>query len=228
MTFSNFLRPLAVYAMSAAMLVSLACSMSASSGHADSPIAESAEQIEPLGAGDRAPRFGVRDLNGKRVDFDPTELDRPVLVITFRGGWCPYCNLYLADLRHVMPEIEALDVDVLFLSGDRPEQLYASLEQQTREEIDGLGYTILSDADANAAVALGIAFRAGKGLARRLENRGNDIGASALSRHGVLPVPAVFAIDADGVIRFAFTNPNYKQRLPADELLTVATRYAGT
>ena len=43
-----------------------------------------------------------------------------------------------------------------------------------------------------------------------------------MSRHGVLPVPSVFAIDRGGVIAFAYSNPDYKIRVPADELLSVA------
>ena len=40
--------------------------------------------------------------------------------------------------------------------------------------------------------------------------------------HGVLPVPAVYAIDTTGIIRFDFVEPDYKVRLPSDELLAVA------
>ena len=43
-----------------------------------------------------------------------------------------------------------------------------------------------------------------------------------MQRHGVLPVPAVYAIGTDGVIAFAFADPDYKVRLPADELLAVS------
>ncbi len=221
MTTSKILRPFAVYTMSALLLLSLACSMTARSGHADSPIAESATDVQPLRSGEAAPRFVVRDVNGKRVDFDPAELERPAVIITFRGGWCPYCNLHLSELRHVMAELTALDVNVMFLSGDRPDQLYASLDDQTQDDVDGLGYRILSDADANAAIALGIAFRSKADLAQRLTLRGNDIADSSLGRHGVLPVPAVFVIDADGVIRYAYANADYKMRLPGDELLAV-------
>jgi hypothetical protein len=38
-----------------------------------------------------------------------------------------------------------------------------------------------------------------------------------------VPVPSVFAIGRDGVIAFAYTNPDYEVRLPADELLAEST-----
>ena len=121
-----------------------------------------------------------------------------------------------------MPQISAKGVDVLFLSGDRPDQLYATLERETRDDIDGLEYTILSDADAQAAIALGIAFRASQRTIDRRREKGQDVDDSSMTRHGVLPVPAVYAVGTDGVIAFAFAEPDYKVRLPADELLAVA------
>jgi len=222
------LRPAIITSTAASMLLALACSSAIQRGHADVPIAETADEIRPLGAGDPAPRFTVRSVDGERVDFEPSRLDRPVVVIMFRGGWCPYCNIYLSELRHVMPEIDELDIDVLFLSGDRPAILYDSLKDETREDIDGLGYRILSDADANAAIAFGIAFRTASTMAERMRAHDIDIEASSISRHGVLPVPAVFAIDGDGMIRYAYTNADYKVRLPADEVLAVARELAGS
>ena len=204
------------------LALSLVCSMSIREGHADVPVAATAADIEPLHAGDEAPRFTVETVEGKGFDFDPGKLERPAVVIVFRGGWCPWCNMHLSELRHVVPEIDALGVDVLFLSGDRPNLLYDSLGDETRDDIAGLGYTILSDANASAAVAFGIAFRAPENTILRRQEKGQDIEASSMALHGVLPVPSVFAIDTDGRIRFAYSNADYKVRLPADELLEVA------
>ena len=219
-------RTVAVSLLPLALITSLVCSLAGQYGHADSPIAESADDVSPLRAGQPAPRFTVRTVGDENFDFDPRELERPAIIITFRGGWCPYCNLHLSELRSVVPEISDMDVDVLFLSGDRPDQLYKSLSDETQDDIDGLGYTILSDANANAAIALGIAFRAPDRYLEVLPERGNDIEGSSMTRHGVLPVPAVYAIDRTGTIAYAFVNADYKVRLPADDLLAVAEEIA--
>jgi len=215
------------YIFFAAILgVSLLCSTLIQAGHADVPIAASAEAIEPLQKGDPAPRFFVAALDGEAVDFNPAILERPVILLTFRGGWCPYCNVYLSDMRDAIPEIAEMGVDVIFLSGDRPELLFSSLQDETQADIAGLGYTILSDANAQAAIALGIAFHAAEGAVERRLARGDDIADSSMTRHGVLPVPSVFAIDKSGVIQFAYTNADYRVRLPADELMAVASEIA--
>ena len=208
------------------LLASLLSSMSIHAGHADSPIAVSAEHIQPIKAGEQAPRFFVETIDGAPFEFDPAALSKPAIIITFRGGWCPYCNFHLSELRHVIPKIRGAGVDVLFLSGDRPEILYAGLEQETREDVEGLDFQILSDANANAAIALGIAFTVDPDYIDKLIVHDKDIAESSITRRGVLPVPAVFAIDADGMVAFAHTNPDYKVRLPADELLSVATGLA--
>ena len=204
------------------LAMSLACSLSIRQGHADSPIASDAASIQPLVAGDAAPEFIVKDVNGENFVFDPQKLERPVILIAFRGGWCPYCNMHLSELRQVIPELQQRGIDVYFLSGDRPAQLVAGLRPETRDDVSALGYTLLSDASATAAMALGIAFRADSSLAERLTGRGRDIEGSSLVGAGLLPVPAVFAITADGRIAYAYTNADYKVRLPADELKAVA------
>ena len=208
------------------LLVSLACSTAMRYGHADTPIAATADQVRPLGIGDRAPRFVVENVDSSAFDFDPEKLDKPVMLLVFRGGWCPYCNVYLSDMRHVIPEIRALGIDVLFLSGDRPELLHASLEQQTRDDIAGLDYTILSDANAQASIALGIAFRAAQRTIDYVNGKGDGYRESSMERHGLLPVPAVFAIGRDGAIAYSYINPDYKIRLPADELMAAARAIA--
>jgi peroxiredoxin len=206
--------------------VSLVCVLTFQASHADSTIAESADLVNPVRAGEHAPAFVVRTADGEDFAFTPDTLEKPVVLISFRGGWCPFCNMHLSELRTVIPEISAMGVDVMFLSGDRPEMLYTSLAADTQEDIAGLDYKIYSDADAQAAIALGIAFKASDRLIDGRKKKGQDIDESSILVHGALPVPAVYAIDQSGVIRFDFVEADFKVRLPADELLAVAKELA--
>ncbi len=179
-------------------------------------------EVDPVGVGDAAPAFTVREVDGTDFDFDPAALENPVLLITFRGGWCPYCNGQLAGLREVLPEIRDGGIDVLFLSADRPEILYSSLQQDTQDSIDGLAYHILSDANLDAARALGIAYRVPDDTLETYESRGRDMGSSSIALHSALPLPAVFIVDTDGDVAFAYSNPDIRVRLPADQVLEAA------
>jgi peroxiredoxin len=220
------IRSLISASLVAALFLSLIYSSAMRQGHADVPIAASADEVQPLQVGDPAPRFIVETVDSEPFDFDPKKLEKPVVVLAFRGGWCPYCNMHLLEIRHIIPEIRDMGIDVLFLSGDRSELLYESLEVETQADIDGLDYTILSDADAQAAIAFGIAFQVADRTTDYVKNKGDGYTASSMERHGVLPVPAVFAIGKDGVIAYAYVNADYKVRLPADDLLAVAKTIA--
>lgn len=181
-----------------------------------------AEDISPKQVGDHAPAFTVRTVDGEPYRFDPDNLKRPTILISFRGGWCPYCNMHLSELRHVIPELKADGFDVLFLSNDRPELLYESLKNETRESIEGRDYEILSDADLNAARALGTAYAVSEALIGRRHTKGDDIEESSIAKYKALAVPAVLVIDQSGEISFVYANPNYKVRLSAEELTQAA------
>ena len=215
-------RTLVLTALALTLAFSLITSSSIRYGHADVPVAETAADIQPLSVGDPAPRFSVETIANERFDFDPRKLERPAILVSFRGGWCPFCNMHLSELRHVIPAINDMGVDVLFLSGDRSELLLDSLSRETQDDIEGFGYTLLSDANAQAAIALGIAFKASDRTIQRRVERRDDIERSSMERHGVLPVPAVFAINRQGIIEYAHANPDYKIRMSADDLLAAA------
>jgi len=191
-------------------------------GVADGALPATAEEISPLQAGDRAPAFTVRTVGNEPYLFDPDNLERPTIIITFRGGWCPYCNMHMSDLRHVIPELKASGYDILFLSNDRPELLYESLKKETQESIDSLDYEILSDADLNAANAFGTAFTVSDRLIQRRNEKGDDIEESSIDKYKALAVPAVVLVDTSGEIKYFYANPDYKVRLSADELKQAA------
>lgn len=183
-------------------------------GAARAEIAASAEETNPLTAGGEAPAFTARNADGSDFVFDPSALERPALLIFYRGGWCPYCNSHLAELRHVVPELEERGMDVYFLSADSP----ANLSSALKGEAEGLDYTLLSDARLGAAEAFGLAFRMSDDYYQRAKDYGLDLEEASGETHHALPVPAVYVIDTNGVVRFAHSEPDYTQRLGNDEL----------
>ncbi len=197
-------------------------SLSANSSFAQfqrTDIHDEASQVQPLLPGMKAAAFDVLDVQGEPVHFDPESLDKPLVLTFFRGGWCPYCNLHLAELRKAEFELKALGFDVWFISIDQPDVLYESLQQPD------IGYTILSDSKLSATRAFGLAFRVPDELVERYLEWNIDLEAASGENHHVLPAPATFIIGKDGVIQFQYTNPVYKVRLHPDVLLAAARAY---
>jgi peroxiredoxin len=172
-------------------------------------------KVSPVAVGAAAPPFIAREVDGKPYRFNPHALKKPVLMIFYRGGWCPYCNLHLKDLQSVEPKIRALGYEVLFLSTDKPELLYSSLKEK-------VSYHIVSDADMDAARAMGVAYRIDDKTYQMMKDHGLDLETTQGTTSRELPVPSVFIIDRRGKVRFRHYNADYKVRLPAAGVLSAA------
>lgn len=177
-------------------------------------------KVVPLAVGAPAPTFSVRTAQGEVRKFDARSFHKPAVLIFYRGGWCPYCNRHLGALKRVEPDIRKLGFDLLFLSADRPERLYASLSEPD------IHYTLLSDAEMSASRAFGVAYRLDDAALAKYGEYGVDLEAASGQKHHELPVPAVFIVDTHGVIRFVYANPDYTVRIAPDDLLAAARRVA--
>ncbi len=182
-------------------------------------IHSSADQVQPLLAGMKAPDFTVRDVEGKAFEFKAGQQDKPVVLTFFRGGWCPYCNLHLSEMRLAETQLEEMGFNIWFISIDKPELLLESLADPD------IGYTIYSDSSLDATRAFGIAFHVNDEMNKRLMSFNIDLEKASGETHHVLPAPATYIIGSDGIINFAYINPDYKVRLHPDVLLAAAKAY---
>ncbi len=178
-------------------------------------------RVAPLTVGTTIPAVTVRNPDGSERTFGPRTLAKPTVLIFYRGGWCPYCNAHLGELKTAEPTLLELGYDLVFMSADQPDLLYSSLKEPD------IHYTLLSDARMSAARAYGVAFRVDDATVAKYKGYGIDLEAASGETHHELPVPAVFIIDRKGVIRFVYANPDYKVRLSSNALLAEARRLAG-
>lgn len=179
-------------------------------------IAADASEVMPLLAGMAAPEFTIRQADGTPYTFAAGARAKPVIVTFYRGGWCPYCNRYLWEMRDAEQALLDLGYEMLFISADRPEKLKEVLEES------GLQYTLLADNDLVAARAFGIAFRVSDDYFSKLLAHDIDLEDASGRDHHALPVPAVFVIGADGIIDFQYLNPDYTVRVDPDVLVAAA------
>ena len=179
----------------------------------------SADQVQPLLPGMKAPDFNVRDVEGNAFEFKAGQQDKPVVLTFFRGGWCPYCNLHLSEMRLAEKQLAEMGFDIWFISIDKPELLLESLDDPD------IGYTIYSDSSLDATRAFGLAFRVDDELNKRYLTHNIDLEKASGETHHVLPAPATYIIGNDGIINFAYIHPNYKVRLHPDVLLAAAKAY---
>ena len=184
----------------------------------DAGVASDAISAKPLAVGAKAPEAVLADADGKPVKMSALLAEGPALVIFTRGGWCPYCTTQLGKLATIEGDLKAAGYRIVALTHDAPEFLKADAAKAK------IGYMLLSDAAGEAARAFGVAFRVDDGTrSKYLEKYKLDLDKRAGGRTDhVLPMPAAFVIDKAGVIRYAYSNPDYAVRVDAAELLNAA------
>lgn len=176
----------------------------------------SAMELRPLMIGQPIPDTELKTAAGKTFDLQAAVQEQPVVLIFYRGGWCPFCNAHLGQLQEAAPQLRELGYQIIGISPDRPEELQKSLGKGS------LSYTLLSDSSMAAAKAFGIAFEVDAPMLKKLASYNIDIEAASGETHHLLPVPSVFIVGSDGIIDFSYANPDYKTRLAPEVLLAAA------
>jgi len=183
----------------------------------------SAEETQPLQVGDAMPAFTVQAVDGATVPFAAGIRAKPIMMVTYRGGWCPFCNVHLEELQDIVPELTNNGMEVFFFSGDRAEVLYSGLKDGAKAVSEEKQYTIYSDANTEAASALGIAFKLpDEQAARMIDSPRRDLADGSIAKHGALSVPSVFIIGTSGKVEFVHTDPDYRVRISNEDLLAAA------
>ena len=179
-----------------------------------SQVAEKAEDISPLLIGEEMPSVEIISINGESESLSDIVARQRSVVLFYRGGWCPFCNMHLSAVGQLEKEIRELGYQVIAISPDSPEKLKSTMDKGK------LKYALYSDSDGTLIKAMGLAFKARERQKEKLSNYSNN------KNPGILPVPALFVIDIDGTILFEYISPKYKQRIKPDLLLSVLKHFS--
>src|SRR5277367_2112932 len=114
-------------------------------------------QAEPvataLKVGDSIPDVTLRTVDNQEVKLRTLVAEKPTVLIFFRGGWCPFCNAHLSSLLGIEQELNKEGVQLVAIGMDQPSKLRETMLH------DKLDYLLLSDSDASAVKAFGIAYK---------------------------------------------------------------------
>jgi peroxiredoxin len=184
-------------------------------------IPDSSEKVAPLLVGAPIPAIVFRKLDESPFDLRKAAAEKPMIIIFYRGGWCPFCNVHLGQLQKIQSDLIKLGYQLIAVSPDRPEKLRSTAEKQN------LHYTLVSDSEAEGMKGFGIAFRVNDQTFDRYKNELEiDLENYSGSKHHILPAPAVFIVGKNGKILFQYVNPDFKVRLHPEILLAAAKAYA--
>jgi len=167
-----------------------------------------------LQVGTTAPDFTGETYRGTTVRLSDLYLNGPVVLIFYRGAWCPYCNLHLKAFQGKFTEFKDLGVTILAVSVDKPQ--YA---QKTVQD-DALGFEVISDPGAEILEKYNVIYRVPPDLANKYLNEYKiDLQIHSGRNDHIIAVPATYVIDKTGKIVFAYTNEDYKVRTQPQEII---------
>jgi len=182
--------------------------------------AESVKNLEPktgIPVGWIAPAAELKDKDGKTVKLADLYAKGPTVIAFYRGGWCPFCVRQLSDWREYESEFEQAGINLVFITPEAVDNVASSIEKTETP------YTVLSDTDQHASSLFNVIFRLDGSTVSRYKGYGIDLEAWNANAEWSLPVPGVFVIDTDGVVRWSYVNENYQERADVEEVLEVAS-----
>jgi len=166
-------------------------------------LAQDWEWAPDFAIGDTIPHLQAQDQNGDLREFrDLVGENGLVLLLSRSFDWCPYCISQLQQLAEAAPRFSALGIGIATMT-------YDSLEILKNTELDyDTSFALLRDEDTQYFTALGVL------------NNNYEPGSRA---YGIAE-PGIFLLDTNGIIRFKFSEEDYRVRPDLDGVLAAAAQ----
>ena len=183
----------------------------------DRSIADFLDQGVPtdsIKAGDVLEPFSLADATGTPVSLHEIVESGPAVIVFYRGGWCPYCNLALRTYQQeLLPQLGAFGARLVAISPQSPDESLSTAEKAA------LDFTVLSDPASRLADRIGIAFEQADDVLAAQRKLGLDL--SKVNAEGAvrLPRPTVLVIDQDRTVRFVDVQPDYTSRTEVSDII---------
>lgn len=168
-------------------------------------------EVNPVEVGSTVPDVALDKADGSEIQLRELVAEKDTVIIFYRGSWCPYCTRHLAALGQVESQLLEKGYQIIAISPDNVKNVGESSSE--------FNYTLYSDSEMEVASAFGLAFKVDARMRKKLESYNIDIESASSQKHHLLPVPAVYIVGKDGIIKFRHFNPDYKKRLSAEDIL---------
>jgi peroxiredoxin len=175
----------------------------------------SGDAPQGLQVGDQLASFELPNQLGQTISLDELQGDSNIVISFYRGGWCPYCNIELCVLQQALPGFKSHGARLIAISPQLPDESMSTAEKNE------LSFPVLSDAGNKVAREFGLVFTLSEQLRPLYESFNIDLPATNGDKSFELPIPATFIIDSDGVVKGAFVNADYKQRMDPSDIINV-------
>ena len=167
-----------------------------------------------LDIGEKAPSIIGVDQFDQAINSAEFLKDQKVLLVFYRGNWCPYCRKHLASLQE---NLETLTKKGLFVIVVTPEKV-----ERTKETTTNLNatFSIIHDVDNKIMNDYKVSFDVNKqNVTSYFGFTQKKIEAYNAENNNTLPVPATYLIDTDGKIIYVHYNPDHHERSDFQDII---------
>ena len=172
------------------------------------------EKPEGLFINSKAPDFKATDQSGNEIRLKDVLKDSVVVLIFYRGQWCPYCNKQLKKLEDSLQLIKEKGARLIAITPEKPEFISKTIEKTKAS------FPLLYDKEMKIMKAYGVAFEVDERTVSRYKNADIDLVTANGHKDKVyLPVPAVYIINKEGTIVYRFFDTDYKKRASVEVIL---------
>lgn len=179
-----------------------------------SSIVNAQEKPEGLFINSKAPDFKATDQYGNEVRLKDIVKDSLVVLIFYRGQWCPYCNRQLKRIEDSLQLIRGRGAKLIAVTPEKPEFISKTIEKTKAS------YPLLYDKEMKIMKAYAVAFEVDERTVSRYKNADIDLVTANGHKDKVyLPVPAVYIINKEGTIVYRFFDTDYKKRATVEMIL---------
>lgn len=165
--------------------------------------------------GQVAPDFTAPHVDGTGAfKLSDALQEGPVVLVYYRGDWCPYCNLQLMEYNKYVKQIAAYGAQIVAMS---PQTVANS---QYAEGSNPFDFAIVTDPENAIARTYGIVFELPAEINDLYAKFGFDLHIENDSKRAELPLAATYVIDQDGKVAYSFMDADYTKRAEPDAILT--------
>jgi peroxiredoxin len=173
------------------------------------------EKPEGLFINSKAPDFKGKDQSGNGVVLKDLRKKGPVVIIFYRGYWCPYCNKELQKLEDSLQLIKERGAQLIAITPEKRDGVTKTIEKTKAS------YPIITDDELKIMKAYDVAYQVDTKTIDRYKMASIDLAANNGQKPDAvyLPVPAVYIIGKDGEIKYRFFEEDYKKQASVKDIL---------
>ena len=161
-----------------------------------------------------APDFSGVDQSKKNISLSKLLKKGKVILVFYRGEWCPFCNKELKALEDSLSLISSKWANVLAITPEIVENVSKTVEKTKAS------YSILHDEGLKIMKAYDVAYAVDDKTIKAYQGYGIDFNKSNGSNGANLPVPAVYIINKSGKIIYRYFDADFRKRPSVKELLS--------